>query len=123
MEMTLDCAVVAASVKDDSHQCKLSYSLSDPFAVQMSVMDTPWTFCRELLTGKTPGLGDVVVDIDPELTSVTLGAKYPDVSVVIILDTMKVQEFILKSYSLCPPGNERYDIDEWIRLCNGEKSL
>src|SRR3954467_10733759 len=99
----------------------LHYDVADPFAVHATFRTgqgdgVSWVFPRELLTlGVHRPAGDGDVRVRPSWTSgaevVFIGPTSPDGEALLQAPTRALVDFLGRSYSLCPQGQEEEPLD------------
>ncbi len=131
---TVTCAFTAELVVPEEGSVALSvvfhYDVADPFAVHATFRTghgdgVRWVFARELLTvgvAQSVGDGDVKVwpSWDVTCPSIFIGLASPDGEAVFCARARDLHDFLDRSYSLCPEGQEleHCDVDAAIdALC------
>jgi hypothetical protein len=106
----------------------LHYDVRDPFAVHATFRTgqgegVSWVFARELLTlGVHRPAGDGDVRVWPSWNAgaevVFIGLTSPDGEALLQASTKELVDFLARSYSLCPQGQERdhLDVDRAIEV-------
>lgn len=100
---------------DTTMDCDLLYDpVNDPVAVCIHIGGQPWHFARDLLIfSSTHHGGDVTVEFEDGAVHIRLSS--PDGAVWVALPAKDVDAFVAKTLVAVPPGEERYDVDEWLR--------
>lgn len=103
----------------------MHYDVGDPFAVRLEFHTgggqlIAWVFGRELLTlglVAPVGEGDVRVWPSPASRSVFIALFSPEGEAVVEAELAAVEDFLARSYAVCPPGAEssHLDVDATLR--------
>lgn len=121
IDQTLRARLCASPAGDRVIAATLIYQCDDPLAARMAFpasatldgLDVTWTFARDLLAAglRMPsGEGDVHVwPCGKRRTMIELSS--PEGIALLQLDTEDVQDFLTRSYTAVPPGDELRHID------------
>jgi hypothetical protein len=124
VDLTLEC--VDAAGRRHQIDTVMAYRRTDPYAVSMTFLtgdgDLTWTFGRDLLVhGVHQPVGDGDVRVSPAIGAsgravVDVELSSPDGHLVLQARTTELAEFVERTTSLVPAGeeSEHFDVDQLI---------